>query len=239
MESTVVNGLLTLKVNMYLLVALGVIAYYIGVAVRATCPFFVKLSIPAPVLGGLPFAIAAALLEYGQVVAFNFDGTLQTALLIVFFCTIGMNASISLLSKGVLLIAAFLAISTVGAILQNFLGMGVISIFGLDPRIGIVGGGVALTGGLGTAGAFGPQFEQWGLAGATAIGVACATFGMVVGSMTGGPFAEFVMKLHKVKTPHIAQTAKVETTEEAELSFTADNIMKNLAWVLVLLLVST
>lgn len=237
METAIIKGLLTVKVNMYQLVALGVIAYFLGVWARKQIPALVRFSIPAPVVGGLPFAIIVALLEHNKILGFQFDGTLQTALMIVFFCTIGMNASIGLLKKGTLLILAFFAISTVGAVAQNILGMGVAEFFGIDARLGIIGGSVTLTGGLGTAGAFGPYFENLGVSGAAAAGIACATFGMIAGSMTGGPMAEWLIKSNKLATPQDADYKAEEgfedmTGEGEEVSFKPDALMSNLCWIL-------
>lgn len=237
METTVVKGLLTLKVNMYQLTALGVMAYYLGVWCRSTFPVLVRFSIPAPVVGGLPFAFIVAILEHNKILGFAFDGTLQTALMIVFFCTIGMNASISLLKKGTLLILAFFGIATVGAVLQNLLGMGVADVFGIDPRLGIIGGSVTLTGGLGTAGAFGPYFENLGVTGAAAAGIACATFGMIAGSMTGGPMAEWLIKKNSLLTPsdpgYKAEEGFEDMTGEGEDEMIDSGaLMKNLSWVL-------
>lgn len=232
------KGLLTVKVNMYQLIALGVIAYYLGVWVRNVCPALVRFSIPAPVVGGLPFAIIVAILEYNKVLGFDFDDTLQKALMIMFFCTIGMNASITLLKKGTMLIMAFFAIATVGAVLQNLLGMGVAEFFGIDPRLGIIGGAVTLTGGLGTAGAFGPIFEnELGVKGAAAAGIACATFGMIAGSMTGGPMAEWLIKRNGLKTPqdkdYVPAVGFEMEAVDGDESMSPKDLLNNLAWVLV------
>jgi ESS family glutamate:Na+ symporter len=236
MEIIVIDGLPTVKVDMYQLTALGVAAYYLGIWIRSRCKALVRLSIPVPVVGGLPFAIAAAILEHNQILGFAFDGTIQTLLMIVFFCTIGMNASIVLLKKGTMLIFAFFLVSTACAVLQNILGLGVAGFFGIDPRLGIIGGSVTLAGGLGTAGAFGPVFENMGVRGAAAAGIACATFGMIAGSLVGGPMAEFLIKKNAIKTPKDADyvpSPGFESQGATEVTpiFT-DNLMKNLAWVL-------
>jgi ESS family glutamate:Na+ symporter len=236
MEVVMSNGVALVKVNMYQLMALGIMAYYLGVWARSVCNPLVRFSIPAPVVGGLPFALLVAVLEHKGLAKFSFDGTIQTILMIVFFCSIGMNASLSLVKKGTMLILAFFLVSTVGAIVQNIIGMGVASAFSIDPRLGIIGGSVTLTGGLGTAGAFGPVFESMGVKGAAAAGVACATFGMIAGSLVGGPMAEFLIKKNKLKTPQDADyvapgdfTSKSEDEDERLLP---KELMNNLAWVL-------
>ncbi|MDR1379739.1 MAG: sodium:glutamate symporter [Synergistaceae bacterium] len=236
MEIVMSDGLALVKVNMYQLAALGVMAYYLGVWARSCFASLVRFSIPAPVVGGLPFALLVAVLEYKGMARFSFDGTIQTILMLVFFCTIGMNASISLLKKGTLLILAFFLVSVVGAILQNVIGMGVASAFAIDPRLGIIGGAVTLTGGLGTAGAFGPVFESMGVKGAAAAGVACATFGMIAGSIVGGPTAEFLIRRKKLKTPQDADYVTSEgfasDGDVEDESMLPKDLMNNLAWVI-------
>ena len=237
METAIIKGLLTVKVNMYQLMALGVLAYYLGVWSRKTFPALVRFSIPAPVVGGLPFAIIVAILEHNKILGFDFNTTLQTALIIMFFCTIGMNASINLLKKGTMLILAFFVIAILGAVIQSILGMSFASMLGIDPRLGVIASAVSLVGGLGTAGAFGPVYEQMGVKGAAAAGIACATFGMIAGSMTGGPMAEFLIKRFKLKTPqdkdYVAEKGFELPDEEEDESFLPKDLMTNLAWIIV------
>ena len=55
------------------------------------------------------------------------------------------------------------------------------------PLIGLITGSVTLTGGHGTAGAWGTVFEQdHAIKGAIVLGMASATFGLVIGGMMGG-----------------------------------------------------
>jgi ESS family glutamate:Na+ symporter len=236
MEIIMTNGLPLIKVNMYQLAALGVMAYYLGIWARSRFTSLVRFSIPAPVVGGLPFALIVAVLEHKGLAQFSFDGTIQTILMLVFFCTIGMNASVSLVKKGTMVILAFFLVSVVGAVLQNIIGLGVASAFSIDPRLGIIGGSVTLTGGLGTAGAFGPVFESMGVRGAAAAGIACATFGMIAGSLVGGPMAEFLIRSKKLKTPQDADYVSSENFGEEggdeDESLLPKELMNNLAWVI-------
>ena len=172
MQISLVDGIRTVQINMYQLAFLGVIAYYIGVWARKKYNFFVRASIPGPVIGGLPFAILVAALEYNGIANIKFDGTLQTFFMLTFFCTLGMSASLNLLKKGTKFILMFLLICSIGAVIQNFLGIGISSMFGIDPRYGIIAGSMSLTGGLATVGAFAPIFESRGLDGAVAAGIA-------------------------------------------------------------------
>jgi ESS family glutamate:Na+ symporter len=257
MEKIFVNGMTQLKFDMLQAAALGAIMYYFGVWLRSKISWLVKLSIPAPAVGGLFVAIVAAVLQAYGVVQFAFDNTLQSVFMVCFFCTVGLNASYKLVLKGGLMVAGFWAISALVSILQNAIGIPIAASFGLNPLMGIIGGSVPMVGGLGTAGAFGALFEdEYGVAGALSAGIACATFGMVAGSIVGGPLGEWILKKHKIKTPNeikkdifsnaredavmeeVGETARgtVPTNfvnDDEEDKVTGPHLMKNLAWVLV------
>jgi ESS family glutamate:Na+ symporter len=79
-------------------------------------------------------------------------------------------------------------------VLQNLMPMGVTRLLGVDPLIGIATGSVSMTGGHGTAGGFAGVLEGMGLQGAGTIGMAAATFGLIAGSMLGGPLAELIIR---------------------------------------------
>ena len=218
MERVFIDGMWQYKVDMLQAAALGAIMYYFGIWMRSKVSAFVKYSIPAPVIGGLVIAIATAVLQAKGIASFAFDGTLQRVFMIFFFCTVGMNASYKLVMKGGVIIIAFWAVSTFIAVLQNAANFPITAAFGLDPLMGIIAGSVPMIGGLGTAGAFGALFEdEYAVKGALSAGIACATFGMVAGSILGGPIGEWIIKLHKLITPkHDAHKSTKETPLEAE-----------------------
>jgi ESS family glutamate:Na+ symporter len=239
METTIIDGLYLIKLDLFVSVALGAAVYYLGVFLRSRFPLLVKLSIPAPAIGGLLVCGLIWLLRARCGVEVRFDGTLQTFFMIIFFCTVGMNASYKLVIKGGLLIISFWAVSTILAIVQNMAGISVARLFSLDPLMGIIGGSVTMTGGLGTAGAFGPMFEEtYGVTGATTAAIACATFGMIAGSLLGGPLGEFIIKTNKVVTPNTKFAPKTDiqsNIEEEEVTVTDTHLMHNLAWLLLAL----
>ncbi|WP_094606034.1 Sodium/glutamate symporter [Sporomusa silvacetica DSM 10669] len=234
MESTIVKGLLILKLNMIQTVALALVVYFLGSFIRHRIPIFMRLSIPAPVIGGLIFAGLSTFLRTQGILGFELDGSMQTALMIMFFCTIGMGASVTLLKKGGMPLIIFFLLAVVLAVLQNVLGIALAKATGIDPLFGIISGAVTLMGGLGTGGAFGPLFEEWGVQGATAAAVACATFGMVAGSLMGGPFGEALIKKYKLSTPLQDGIAVdgVEVEEEQETGISGDNLIKTLGFIL-------
>jgi ESS family glutamate:Na+ symporter len=203
MERVLVNGIWQFKVDMLQAAALGAIMYYFGVWVRSKVPILVKFSIPAPAVGGLTVSIITAILHANGIVQFAFDNTLQTVFMICFFCTVGLNASYKLVFKGGLMVAAFWGVSAVVSVLQNAVAIPIAIGFGLNPLMGIMGGSVPMIGGLGTAGAFGALFEDsYGVTGALSAGIACATFGMVAGSIIGGPLGEWILRARKIIVPN-------------------------------------
>ncbi|MDR0526850.1 MAG: hypothetical protein LBG79_03410 [Spirochaetaceae bacterium] len=260
METVYINGVLQLKFDMYQAAALGAIMYFFGVWVRSKVPVLLRLSIPAPAIGGLPLAFAAAFLQARGIIQFAFDNTLQQVFMLCFFCTVGMNASYKLVLKGGLMVLAFWGVSAFVSMAQNLIGIPIATSFGLSPLMGIIGGSVPMIGGLGTAGAFGALFEdEYGVRGALSAGIACATFGMVAGSLLGGPIGEWIIKRNKVKTPNemkklslvdtgaeqgavleeVGEIAKKKTpvdepeNEDEEDKVSGPHLMKNLSWVLV------
>ncbi|MDR3254680.1 MAG: sodium:glutamate symporter [Synergistaceae bacterium] len=257
MERVLVNGIWQFKFDMLQSAALGAIMYYFGTWLRSKIPALVKYSIPAPAVGGLTVAIITAILQANGIASFAFDGSLQTVFMICFFCTVGMNASYKLVLRGGIMVVAFWAVATLTSVLQNGAGVPIAMGFGLNPLMGIIGGSIPMIGGLGTAGAFGALFEdEYGVAGALSAAIACATFGMVAGSIVGGPVGELIIKVRKIATPSskvgtplgigMKEDAVLEEVgdfaqggeaiveaDEAEHKVSGPHLMKNLAWILV------
>jgi len=228
--------MLIVKLNAVQSLALAVVVYFIGTAIRRRVPLLMRFSIPAPIVGGLLFATLAAVLRLNGIIGFEFEETLQRALMIMFFTTIGMGASAALLRKGGGPLALFFGLACLLAVLQNVLGIVLAKTMGVNPLYGILAGAVSLMGGLGTAGAFGPEFEAWGVLGGKVSAIACATFGMTAAGILCGPFGEIVIRKFRIATPgHKRREPKLNETlpgeEPAEIS--ADSVLRNLAFILV------
>lgn len=232
MESNVLDGLLIYKLSLVQTVALALIVYFIGSFIRNKIPVLVSLSIPAPVIGGLLFAGISTFLRMQGILGFELDSTMQNVLMIMFFCTIGMGASITLIKQGGRPLIMFFVLAVVLAVLQNIVGIALAELTGINPLFGIISGAVTLMGGLGTGGAFGPLFEEWGVQGATAAAIACATFGMVAGSLMGGPLGEALLKRFDVQG--LARESVVDSEiQQEEEPVTGDGLLATLAFVVV------
>ncbi|MCE1116200.1 MULTISPECIES: sodium/glutamate symporter [Pseudomonas] len=165
--------------------------------------FLRTYNIPEPVAGGLIVALALLALRKLDIQV-QFDTSLQSPLMLAFFATIGLNADIASLKKGGRVVATFLLVVVGLLLVQNAMGIGLAKLLGLDPLMGLLAGSISLSGGHGTSAAWGATFtEQFGLASATELAMACATFGLVLGGLIGGPVARLLIK--RIKTPGVEQ----------------------------------
>jgi ESS family glutamate:Na+ symporter len=178
------------------LACLGVV---IGTWLKRKLPLLDRLNIPVPIVGGMVYAVATLLLR-DRVVNFDADVGLRDLLQVAFMTTIGLGARLQVIRAGGLRLIWFLAISTLGALLQNFLGMGIAKLLGLDLRLGILAGSVALAGGPATALAFGGTFEKMGVPGAITVAFAAATFGITVAGLIGGYIGGQLIRRHNLRS---------------------------------------
>jgi glutamate:Na+ symporter, ESS family len=179
-----------IKLDLIQTLALAVFVLVIGEFLRRRISLLEYFCIPAPVIGGILFSIISLFGYTSRTFSFEFDETLKNVFLIAFFTTIGFSASLKLLKKGGFQVLVFLLLSMLLVIAQNILGITLAEIFGLHPYIGLATGSTPLVGGPGTSGAFGPLFEKVGIKGAATVAMAAATFGLVAGSLSGGPIGK-------------------------------------------------
>lgn len=223
------------KFNMAETLAIAVILLLIGRWIKQKIYFFKKFFIPAPVIGGVVFAIFTLIGKSTNTFMFSFDGGLKNLLMITFFTTIGFLASFKLLKKGGIQVFIFLCVATILVILQNILGVSLAKVFGLNPLLGIAAGSVPLTGGHGTSGAFGPVLEAAGATGAMSVAIASATFGLVAGCMIGGPVAKRLMQKYNLvghkEEEFLTNKEKTETTESKQV--TEDTLFEAIVYIVI------
>lgn len=215
-----------IEVNMYQAVALAALVLLLGRFLVSKFSILSKYCIPAPVVGGVIFAVAHTALRGAGVLELSLDATLQSVFMTIFFCSVGYTACFRLLKKGGVQVFVFLLLAIVMVVLQNGLGAALAGAFGLDPRLGLAAGSIPMVGGHGTAGAFGPVLEEAGVAGANVVAIASATFGLVAGCMIGGPIAYSRIKkfnLHSVEAAIGAESADAKAEEKAEEAGTIDS----------------
>ena len=205
----------TLKFDMYQTVAIAVIMLFMGIILKRRISFLETFCIPSPVVGGLLFAILSCILYVSGIIGFSFDETLKNVCMVAFFTSVGFQANVRILKSGGVSLAIFLA-CVIGLIIsQNLLAIGLSSLLDINPLIGLCTGSISMVGGHGTSGAFGPVLEDLGLEGATTLATAAATFGLVTGSLMGGPLGRRLILGHDlVKTAVPADPAPLIEEEE-------------------------
>lgn len=189
----------TLKLDMVQTVALAAIVLFVGYGIRRRVNVLDRFNVPAPVIGGFLFAALALTLRQTGVLGFELDTTLQSPLMVAFFTTIGLGASLGLLRIGGPQVLLFWGIATALAVVQNAVGVGLAKVMGVDPLLGLITGSITMTGGHGTGAAFGKLIEdQYAFPGAVTLALAAATFGLVSGGLIGGPIGTRLIHRHRL-----------------------------------------
>jgi len=208
METLVLDGRQT--------IVLAILVLFLGKLLTSRIAFLRNYNIPEPVTGGLIASIVFGLIYGIFDLQFEFALDVRNELLIVFFTTIGLSSRFSTLLKGGAQLGILLALAVVYLMFQNGTGVLVATLAGFDKLVGVIGGSVSLSGGHGTAIAWTPVFrDEYGIELAGEIGIACATFGLILGGLLGGPLARFLVERHKLEPDSDAvQTVGVEHEHE-------------------------
>ena len=209
-----------IKMDMIQTVGLAVIILILGRFLRKKVKFFETYCVPSPVVGGFLFAIINLILRKTNLVIFEFDNTLQSFFMTLFFTSIGFNASWRLLKVGGKKVVMFLIMAVTLVVLQNVVAVGVGYLTGVDPLIALLTGSTAMTGGHGTAAAMAPIVEELGHTGAKSVAIAAATFGLIAGSSLGGPLANRLIKGKKLEV--VAEKVDNEKVRNDEFLFNND-----------------
>ena len=178
------------QLDMYQTLAIAVLVLLLGSYLRKKIKFLERFCIPAPVVGGLLFAIFTCICYVTHILEFSFDDTLKEVCMVFFFTSVGFQANLKVLKKGGKSMVIFLGLVIVLIFIQNGVAVGLSKVMGLDSLIGMCTGSIPMVGGHGTAGAFGPVLEDFNVKGATTICTAAATFGLIFGSLVGGPLGK-------------------------------------------------
>lgn len=211
----------------------------LGRGLVARVGFLRSYNIPEPVAGGLVVAVLLLLLRTLDIEV-RFDTSLQTPLMLAFFATIGLSADLASLKKGGRIVGIFL-LTVIGLlVVQNAMGIGLATLLGLDPLMGLLTGSITLAGGHGTGAAWGAVFsEKYGLASASELALASATFGLVLGGLIGGPVARLLIKRVQVPGCNQEQAPRLPKGFEQpnkERSITPFSFVETLALIAVSLL---
>ena len=184
----------SIELDMIQTAGIGALALIVGMVLTRKVAFLQKFCVPSPVSGGIIFSLITLILYGWCNVEVSFDGTLKDVFMLAFFTSVGFQSDLKVIKQGGKLLVIMLALLVAIIALQNIMPMGITRLMGVDTLIGMAAGSISMTGGHGTAGGFASVLEGMGLHGAGTIGMAAATFGLIAGSMIGGPLAERIIR---------------------------------------------
>ncbi|MBQ8158151.1 MAG: sodium/glutamate symporter [Prevotella sp.] len=184
----------SIELDMIQTAGIGALALLVGMVLTRKVAFLQKFCVPSPVSGGIIFSLLTLALYGWANVEVSFDGTLKDVFMLAFFTSVGFQSDLKVIKQGGKLLVIMLTLLVVVIAMQNLMPMGITRLMGVDPLIGMAAGSISMTGGHGTAGGFASVLEGMGLHGAGTIGMAAATFGLIAGSMIGGPLAERIIR---------------------------------------------
>ena len=212
-----------MHLDLFLSAAVGIAALLLGKFLNGKIPFLGRVCIPAPVSGGIVVALLLWALHSSCGIDVEFDLTLKDIAMTLFFTSVGFESDFGVLKKGGRPLLIMVALVAVLITVQNLLGTFLCRKMELPPLLGLAAGSITLVGGHGTAGGFTPLLMEHGLEAAGTLTMAAATFGLVAGSLMGGPIAEMLIKRRKL-SPEVPGSSKFE--EEALTERKGDNLMK-------------
>ena len=214
---------MVINLDMYQTLGLATFVLLAGAGLKKNVGFLEKFCIPAPVAGGLLYALLMYMLHSFGILEFNYDETLKNVCMVIFFTSVGFQANIKILKKGGTSLLIFLIIVITLVVSQNSVAIGLAKLIGVDMKVGLSTGSIPMVGGHGTAGAFGPILEDFGLKGATTLCTAAATFGLVAGSLMGGPVGQRLIKKHDLLSKTQNEDATPLLNEEIKHQHKAAN----------------
>ena len=219
-----------IELDMYQTMAVAVLALMLGRYLRKKCWLLERFCIPAPVIGGVIFAVATCICYVTGIAEFVFDDILKEVFMVFFFTSVGFQANLKVLKSGGKSLIVFLFLVIMLIVMQNFSAIGLANLIGLDSLTGMTTGSIPMVGGHGTAGAFGPVLEDFGVQGATTVCTAAATFGLIAGSLMGGPVGNRLIKKHNliatIKTEDDSLLVEEEEKHERHFSMYAPAVFQ-------------
>ncbi len=205
---------MVINIDMYQTLAIAVLVLMLGSFLKKRINVLERFCIPAPVVGGLLFAIFTCVLYATGIAEITFDDTLREVCMVFFFTSVGFQANLKVLKSGGKALGVFLILVILLITIQNFTAVGLSSLMGLDPLIGLCTGSIPMVGGHGTAGAFGPVLEDFNITGATTLCTAAATFGLISGSLIGGPIGRSLIEKKNLLSTVVTEDDSVLVEDE-------------------------
>lgn len=207
-----------IELDMIQTAGIGALALILGMWLTRKVSFLQRFCVPSPVSGGILFSMFTLML-YLTGVEVSFDGTLKEVFMLAFFTSVGFQSDLKVLKQGGRLLLLLIGLLVAIISMQNIIPLAITKTLDINPLIGIAAGSISMTGGHGTAGGFASVLEEMGLSGGGTIAMAAATFGLIAGSMIGGPLAErIISKKLSVKKVSVETDPAMSGLESDEAS---------------------
>ena len=203
-----------IELDMYQTMAVAVLVLMLGKFLKKRVNFLERFCIPAPVIGGVIFAVFTCICYVTGVAEFTFDDILKEVCMVFFFTSVGFQANLKVLRSGGKAMIVFLGLVITLIVFQNFLAVGLSKLLNISPLVGLCTGSIPMVGGHGTAGAFGPVLEDFGIGGVTTLCTAGATFGLIAGSVMGGPVGRRLIEKKKLLDTVVQEDDSLLVEEE-------------------------
>lgn len=203
--------MINISINLYQTLAIGVAALLLGQFLKKKISVLEKFCIPAPVIGGFIISIIVCILYVAENIEIEFDNSLQEVCMVFFFTSVGFQADIRLIKTGGKKLLMAIVLLIVLVISQNIVSIGLAKTFGLSPILGICTGSVSMAGGHGTSAAYGDILKGMGFSGAVTVSMAAATYGLIMGSLIGGPIANSI-----IRKKNLHETVREEDEKKPE-----------------------
>lgn len=240
MSFSIVDGIATIHLDAIGTLALSLALLLFGGYLRNHVAFLERFCIPAPVAGGFTFSFIHCVLYMTGILFFDFDTAYQAPAMIAFFTCVGLATSVTGLKKGGKDIIVYYILCCLLIVGQSAISIGLSFVTGIEPIYGFLAGSTTMVGGHGNGGSFGQTITDMGYAAGLTVGMACATFGLVSGSLLGGPFANHLINKFKLD-PSKADTsfdgAVEEINEKTIIANPHANLIKHIALVVVIMTV--
>lgn len=241
MSIEMLEGVLTFKADAIMTTAMAAVLLLIGFWIKGKVKVLNKYCIPAPVVGGFLFMFITFIGHVTTTFAFNFDTTFQSPFMLAFFTTVGLGASFQLLKKGGMLLIIYWLIAGVISIFQNFIGIGVGKLVGLEAPYALLASAISMIGGHGAAGSYGSTFVEMGYSAGVEVGAAAATFGLISAVLLGGPLARKLIVKYDLKpgddNDFVADVSDINASTGEKLS--GLDVIKNVTVILVCMAIGT
>ncbi|MBU0554309.1 sodium/glutamate symporter [Myxococcota bacterium] len=208
---------MTLELGLVETGAAALAILFLGYLLNRLIPFLREYNIPEPVVGGITFALISSIIYAQTGFSLSFDMTLKSPLMLVFFTTVGLGASLKLLVRGGPKVFLFLGVASLYLIVQNGVGVSLAFLTDLHPLQGLIGGSITLSGGHGTGATYADIFKGvHNLQGAMELAMASATFGLVLGGVIGGPVTKRLVERYQLKPEASAAEQTLGVTYDPE-----------------------